>query len=209
MLVFIDDSGDPGFKINKGSSKTFVMCCVVFDDELEAEKTAIKIKELRRRLKKKDSFEFKFNKCSKKYRIEFLKSICDSRFRIRAIVMPKEKIHGIELRRSTESFYKFTIKTVLKNNFGKITNAKIRLDGHGNRLFRRELLTYLKNHLNNREQYVISNIKFRDSHRDVLIQLADMIAGSINRTFNKEKTDSKLYWYIIKKRKEDLWVFGK
>lgn len=209
MLVFIDDSGDPGFKIQKGSSKTFIMCCVIFDDELEAEKTAIKIKELRRRLKKKDHFEFKFNKCSKKYRVDFLKTICDSKFRIRAIAMPKEKIHGLELRRSKESFYNFTIKTVLKNNFGKIKNAKIRIDGHGNRVFRKELLTYLKKHLNIGEQYVIDNIKFRDSHKDVLIQLADMIAGSINRTFNQEKTDSKLYWNIIKKRKEDLWVFGK
>lgn len=41
MLVFIDDSGDPGFKLQKGSSLIFVIGCVIFDDELEAEKTAI------------------------------------------------------------------------------------------------------------------------------------------------------------------------
>ena len=205
----MDDSGDPGFKTDKGSSKTFVMCCIIFDDELEAEKTAIKIKELRRKLKKTDTFEFKFNKCSRKYREVFLKTVSDSKFRIRAIVMPKENIYGEELKRSKESFYNFTIKTVLKNNFGKIKYAKIRLDGHCNRIFRKELLTYLKKHLNSRNQTVIENIKFRDSHKDVLIQLADMVAGSINRSFNTEKEDSKIYWNIIKKRKEDLWVFGK
>ncbi len=26
MLVFIDDSGDPGFAIDKGASKMFVIC---------------------------------------------------------------------------------------------------------------------------------------------------------------------------------------
>lgn len=32
MLVFIDDSGDPGFKLDKGSSRFFVICSVIFDD---------------------------------------------------------------------------------------------------------------------------------------------------------------------------------
>ena len=40
MLVFIDDSGDPGFKLQKGSSPVFIIACVIFDDELEAEKNS-------------------------------------------------------------------------------------------------------------------------------------------------------------------------
>lgn len=207
MLIFVDDSGDPGFKIEKGSSKTFVICCIIFDDELEAEKTAIKIKELRRKLKFSDYHEFKFNKCNRKIRERFLREIINCKFRFRAIVMPKNIIISEELKRSKESFYNYTIKMVLKHNFGTIKNARIRLDGHGDRIFRRELLTYLRKHLNTKEQKIVENIKFRDSKQDVLVQLADMIAGSINRTFDKEKTDSRVYWNIIKKRKDDLWVF--
>ncbi|MFA5033728.1 MAG: DUF3800 domain-containing protein [bacterium] len=40
MLVFLDDSGDPGFKVEKGSSPVFVIALVVFDDHLDAEETA-------------------------------------------------------------------------------------------------------------------------------------------------------------------------
>lgn len=58
MLVFIDDSGDPGFKLDKGSSHFFVISAVLFDDNLEAEKTAVAIKELRRELKFGDDKEF-------------------------------------------------------------------------------------------------------------------------------------------------------
>ena len=54
MIVFIDDSGDPGFKIEKGSSTHFTIAMVCFDDDLEAEKTAVAIKELKRKLKLKD-----------------------------------------------------------------------------------------------------------------------------------------------------------
>jgi len=41
MIVFIDDSGDPGFKIMRGSSAVFVLAFVIFNDELEAEKTSL------------------------------------------------------------------------------------------------------------------------------------------------------------------------
>ena len=34
MLVFIDDSGDAGFKLGKGSTDFFVIAMVIFDDEL-------------------------------------------------------------------------------------------------------------------------------------------------------------------------------
>lgn len=41
MIVFIDESGDPGFKIESGSSEVFVLALVVFDDNLEAEKASV------------------------------------------------------------------------------------------------------------------------------------------------------------------------
>ena len=89
MLVFIDDSGDPGFKVERGSSPVFVIACVIFDDELEAEKTAVAIKELRRKLKKSDFFEFKFNKGSREIRVAFLECVRSFGFRVRAIVFNK------------------------------------------------------------------------------------------------------------------------
>ena len=31
QLIFMDDSGDPGFKLKRGSSELFVIVCVIFD----------------------------------------------------------------------------------------------------------------------------------------------------------------------------------
>lgn len=209
MLVFIDDSGDPGFRVDKGSSKTFIICCIIFDDDLEAEKTALKIKELRKKMGKGDKFEFKFNKCSREYREAFLNEIKACKFRIRAIVMQKDKIYGKELINKKESFYNYTVKMVLKHSFGKIKNAKVRIDGSGDRLFRKQLFTYLRKELDNKNTKIIKDIKIRDSKRDALIQLADMVAGTISRTYDKDKTDAQIYWNIIKNKKEDIWEFGK
>lgn len=208
MLIFIDDSGDPGFKIEKGSSPVLVIVCVIFDDELEAEKTAVAIKELRRKLKKSDKFEFKFNKTNREFRLKFLQEVSHFKFRFRAIVFEKTKIKSDELKTSKQSFYNYAIKMVLKHNFGTIKGAKIRLDGHGDRIYKREVIRYLRKELNNRENKIFQKLQFVDSKSNVLIQLADMIAGSIHRKYMMEKMDSKTYFNIIKKQKEDLWEFS-
>ena len=101
MIVFIDDSGDPGFKIEKGSSTHFTIAMVCFDDDLEAEKTAVAIKELKRKLKLKDNEEFKFSKSCRDYRIEFLKIVNKFNFRIRCLVVDKTKVYSPELQSLT------------------------------------------------------------------------------------------------------------
>ena len=208
MLVFIDDSGDPGFKIEKGSSPVFVIACVIFDDELEAERTAVAIKELRRELKKSDNFEFKFNKANRELRLKFLEHISQFKFRFRTIVFEKTKIKSDELKTSKQSFYNYAIKMVLKHNFGTIKEAKIRLDGHGDRIYKREVVRYLRKELNSKESKVFRKLQFVNSKSNVLIQLADMVAGAIHRKYEIDKTDAKTYFDVIKRRKEDLWEFA-
>lgn len=207
MLVFIDDSGDPSFKIDKGASKNFVICCVIFDDELEAERTAVAIKELRRKLGFSDRVEFKFNGSNFQTRIAFLKEVSKYNFRVRALVVDKTKVKSGLLKNDKQSFYSYFIKTVLQYNKGTIKNAKIRIDGSGDRIFRKKFLTYLRKQLNSKQQKVINNITLVDSKTNVLIQLADMIAGTIRRYKEGEKEDATKYWSKIKNRIEDCWEF--
>jgi hypothetical protein len=207
MLVFIDDSGDPSFKIDKGASKNFVICCVIFDDELEAEKTAVAIKDLRRKLGFSDRVEFKFNGSNFQTRIAFLKEVSKYNFRVRALVVDKSKVKSGLLKNDKQSFYSYFIKTVLQYNKGTIKNAKIRIDGSGDRVFRKKFLTYLRKQLNSKQQKVINNITLVDSKTNVLIQLADMVAGTIRRYKEGEKEDSVKYWSKIESRVEDCWEF--
>lgn len=46
-----------------------------------------------------------------------------------------------------------------------------------------------------------------DSKTNVLIQMADMVAGSIKRSYTVEKTDSQIYKKIIKSKIQDEWNF--
>lgn len=206
MLVFIDDSGDAGFKLEKGSSKHFVIACVIFDDNLDAEETALKIKWLRRELHWRDDHEFKFNKTNKQIRLAFLNEIKGCNFRVRAIVADKSIIRSPELRSNKNKFYNYMIKEVLSKSEGSIKNGSIRLDGHEDRAYKKAATTYFRQQANPRGG-VIKDMKFVNSKSDSLIQLADMVAGAILRTTQTGKTDSNDYLKIIQKRVEDIWHF--
>lgn len=207
MLVFIDDSGDPGFKLDKGSTKFFSISMVIFDDDLEAEKAAVAIKQLKRDLKFFDDTEFKFCKSSHKHRITFLEAVKQFKFRVRSLIVKKSDIRSLELRNNKESFYSYFIKTALLYSNNSIINASIKIDGSGDRQFRKSFLNYLHRELNGKDKIVIKKCRLVDSRGDVLIQMADMIAGSINRSYNKDKSDALEYKSIIDKHIENIWNF--
>ncbi len=204
MLIFIDDSGDPGFKLTAGSSSNFVISLVIFGDELEAEKAAVAIKELRRSLGFPDNVEFKFAKSKESTRIAFLQCVAGFDFSIRSIVITKDIITSEKLRMDKSSFYRYAIKTVLKYNSSWIHDAKIKIDGSGDRKFRQEFIQYLRQEL---PAGVIHNCKFVDSQGNVLIQLADMIAGTIRRHNDPAKQDGYPYRSLIESHIADEWRF--
>lgn len=206
MLVFIDDSGDPGFKIEKGSSRVFIIALIIFDDNLEAEKTSVAIKELRRKLRVSDFYEFKFNKSEPKFKKKFFETIKGFKFRVRAIVVKKEIIYSPRLRSYKEDFYNYVIMQVLKHAEGTVKNAKLRFDKRGERLLRDNLRVYLSRELDNKNKKIFSDLKFVDSRQNTLIQLADMVAGSIYAA-NSGKDDSYLTELKESKRIEDIWLF--
>lgn len=207
MIIFIDESGDPGFKTSRGSSPHFVIAMVVFDDDLEAEEVALKIKRLRQSLKKSDKFEFKFNKCNKELRLAFLEEIRSCKYRIRAIIFDKEIIYSNYLRDNKENFYNFSLRQVLEHNHDTIKDAKIRIDGLGEKFFRQQLTLYLRQYLNSKTKKVMKNLRFKDSKKDVLIQMADMIAGSIRRYYDKNTNDWDIYRKVNLIHEEDVWEF--
>jgi hypothetical protein len=209
MIIFIDESGDAGFKLGKGSSSVFVISMVIFDDPLVAEETALSIKKLRRDLRFSDNYELKFNKLKKSYRIAFLENVKKFKFRVRSIVFKKEILYSRKLREDKNSFYGYAVKSLLKHNNNSIHAAKIRIDGLGERSFKRNLNAYLRKELNINQKYILKNLKFVDSKENVLIQLADIVSGAIRRSYDKDKNDSFIYREILEVfgRLEDTWEF--
>ena len=184
MLVFIDESGDPGFKA-QGSSPVFVVAMVMFENGDDAAAAQKRIQELGAQLKLRP--EFKFSKCKDDYRTAFFESVASCRFRVRAVVVRKSDIRSQALREVKESFYKFFIRMMMKHDGKTLVNAKVVIDGSGDRTFKREFRAYLRKHFDAEN---IRSVELKDSRSDELIQLVDMAVGAIARSYKPDDRDS-------------------
>jgi hypothetical protein len=198
MLVFIDESGDPGFNMEAGSSPIFVVAMVIFDDAQAAAATQAAIEESDARRVHKG--EFKFNKCANDIRDRFFMGVRNSPFRVRAIVVRKDIIRLIA---DKDRFYEFFVKTMLQHDNKVLFNATVVIDGSGDRLFRRNLNAALRRRL---DRGALKEVRFKDSKSDHLVQLADMCAGAIARSYSDKK--NKARWrHMLGARLNDVWDF--
>nr|VFJ75609.1 MAG: Protein of unknown function (DUF3800) [Candidatus Kentron sp. FM]VFJ75717.1 MAG: Protein of unknown function (DUF3800) [Candidatus Kentron sp. FM]VFK22644.1 MAG: Protein of unknown function (DUF3800) [Candidatus Kentron sp. FM] len=203
MLVLIDESGDPGFKLARGSSPFFVVAMVLFRDFEEAERARLAIRDGRESLRVKP--EFKFNKASDPVRDGFFELVLPFDFRVRALVVDKARIYSTNLREETERFYNYFVKLLMKHDHGALIDAHVKIDGSGNRPFQREMKRYLRQQLGPGK---IRSFKFADSRRDSLIQLADMAAGAIARSYREgDRTRHNRWRRALEPKIEDVWEF--
>jgi hypothetical protein len=202
MLVFIDESGDPGFKVAKGSTPVFALAMVLFDDEAEAQRTQSIIADGLTSLRVKP--EFKFNKCSNPRRDGFFELIGGCRFKVRAIVVEKSLIWSERLRSDSEDFYRFFLKSMLKFDNDVLQGARVIIDGSGDRAFKEKLSTSLRRHT---APGAVRQVKMRDSRSEPLVQLADMCVGAIARSYRKDREDAGRWLNMLRPKIDDIWEF--
>jgi hypothetical protein len=199
QLVFVDDSGDPGFKPH--SSSHFVMACAIFMEDTTAEQVAKKLRNFRKSKGWGDKAEFKFAKTRKSVIAELLKIVMKYDFRISAVYIDKSDLSGVMAIIDQSKLYRWAIKELLDNL--PLDSARVRIDGRSSKQYMQQTSTYLRKELNKKSRKVL-NIRFEDSSKNDLIQLADIIAGSINRSLQKDKSDHKDYLAIIKPKIESI-----
>lgn len=202
MLVYIDESGDAGFKVEQGSSPVFVAAMVIFENA----KTAADVRTLienspARRLHKG---EFKFSKSRDEVRDLFFAAVANAPFQVRAIVVEKAIIRSPYLRTNKENFYEFFVKQMLRHDSGRLDNAKVIIDGSGDREFRQKLSAAIRRRV---REGAVRDCQFSDSKNDPLIQLADMCAGAIARSYRTDRTDRRRWRDMLRPRLDNVWQF--
>jgi hypothetical protein len=200
MLVFIDESGDPGLKLESGSTDYFIVTLVAFEENEEALATDQRIQLLKRELNFPPEFEFHFNKVKGAYREAFLSAVAGFGWFYFSLVINKRKLTGAGFK-FKESFYKYACGLVFENAKPYLDNATVVIDGSGSREFRRELGTYLRRRINDKkgDSRFIGKIKLQNSHSNNLLQLADMVCGAVARSYS-QKEDAETYRRLIAHR---------
>ena len=191
MLILLDESGDIGRKLGKGSSDYFVISLVIFSDRKEAERCDRAIDELRKELGLPSRHEFHFSNNKDSLRIAFLKKVRPYDFQV--ITATADKATLITL----EGLYEYTCSQILGSISNRLEKVTLIVDKRGGATFQSRLKRYIRMTPGLKGQF--KKIKSQDSRKNNLLQLADYCAGITNRRQIKKKDWEKYYKYISSK----------
>lgn len=199
MLCFVDESGDTGLKVGQGSSTYFTVALVLFSDDDEAVACDQRIGLLRRELGLSSEFEFHFVETPNRIKEAFFNAVVPYNFFYQAITINKAALYG-EGFKYKDSFYKFTCGLVFENAKMHLDRATVVFDGSGSRQFKQTLARYLKRKMNEDESPRIHKVKIQDSSKNNLIQLADMVCGSVALSMKSARRERNKFRRIIAHR---------
>lgn len=187
-FIYIDDSGDPGLT-SEGSS-SFIIASVVLVSKEARDSLAQAIDEYKKGLGWKEHEELKFHKTHKDAIRLAIKTANKYDYSAYAIVINKSKLN-IHSLSSVEknSIFLYTIKELLIKL--KLPDSDIIIDGIRGPKYTKKARTYLRKELKD-NGIKTGKISFEDSRNNPLVQLADLVAGSVARSLTN-KADAKEY----------------
>jgi hypothetical protein len=200
MFVYLDESGDTGFKFRQGSSRYFVVTLLLVADPLPLH-TAID--ELRASLGFAAGNEFKWVNSSESVRWAFLRMLRRQDFSARVLVVDKS-LMTYQHMRNKETFYNFLVQMVLRYDNGTIQEATLILDESvKSKQSKQQLTTFFRRELNaGRTGNKIKDVRYHRSHTDSIIQAADMLSGAIYTRYHRNNDEFLAY---IRVKISDLW----
>lgn len=208
MLIFIDESGDTGLDLQNGATKNFTIVMVIFEENDEALACDQRVGLLRKELRLNENFEFHFHRNSNRVREAFFKAILPYQFFYYGIVINKRRLFG-EGFRNKESFYKYACGLLFENAKEKLERATVVIDESGRELFKYQLAKYLKNKVNTENKNCLKKVKMQNSKSNNLLQLADMIAGAVNRSLGEHKKNEQSFREMVRAREIYVQIWPK
>jgi late competence protein required for DNA uptake (superfamily II DNA/RNA helicase) len=167
MLVFIDESGDGGYKFEKGSSLFLVFVAIIFKNSKDADILNIEIERYKTKNKITGGKELKHSKLNKKQKL-FLSNL----FKKHNLNV-KTYFYKKDLNNKVDNLYKMILEKFLKEHEKDFQDKTIFIDGKQDKIF----LKSFKTEITCTTKISTKNIKFVNSKTNNLIQLADFIAG--------------------------------
>jgi len=199
--VYIDESGNFGYKFDKGASTHFIITAVIISPEnLEN----IRKEMLRIQQKYFSGGEIKSSGIGSDYirRIKILQEISNLDFDVLSYVIDKQKINRYKSQGLTfkRSFLKFSNNLLHKELKFMYDSLSIVSDEHGNCEFMNSFVKYFYQE----ELMLLSryDFSFENSKDEVCIQLADLICGTIATKYeNNDKNNKyKVFLNFLKNR---------
>lgn len=196
VYAFTDESGSFGWDLeNKNTSTHFIITAIIVK-ESDIDKVRTAVADVQNRYFPKG--EIKSSKIGKKHarRKKILEDTLDIPYKIFAIVVDKELLKDSRGLQFKKSFYKFMNNIVHKELRAAFKNLVVVADEIGGSDYMQSFCKYVEEHSEIPNLYVDSEFSFQNSKAEVIVQLADLISGTLSFLYDKHKKTSDVPDYL-------------
>lgn len=187
VYAFTDESGSFGWNLENNSTSTHFIITAIIVKESDIDSVRATVAEIQNRYFPKG--EIKSSKIGKKHarRKKMLEDTLNIPYKIFAIVVDKEPLKNSRGLRFKETFYKFMNNIVHKELRAAFKNLVVVADEIGGSDYMQSFCKYVEDHSEIPNLYGDSEFSFQNSKAEVIVQLADLISGTLSFLYDEHK----------------------
>lgn len=196
VYAFTDESGSFGWDLENKSTSTHFIITAIIVKESDVDKVRTAVAEIQNRYFPKD--EIKSSKIGKKHarRKRILKDTLDIPYKIFAIVVDKESLKDSRGLQFKKPFYKFMNNIVHKELREAFKNLVVVADEIGGSDYMQSFCKYVEEHSEIPNLYGDSEFSFQNSKSEVIVQVADLISGTLSFLYDEHKKSADVPDYL-------------
>lgn len=202
IYAFTDESGSFGWELDNENTSTHFIITAIIVKESDVDTVRTAVAGIRDRYFPKG--EIKSSKIGKKHnrRKKILEETLEIPYQIFAIVVNKESLKDWNGLRFKKSFYKFMNNIVHKELRAAFKNLVVVADEIGGSDYMQSFCRYVEDHAEIPNLYGDSEFSFENSKSEVIVQLADLISGTLSFLYDEHKKDANVpdYQGILKNK---------
>lgn len=185
QIAFIDEFGNNGLDFDKEGSTTHFIVTAILVDRDKLLNIEEKVEEIRKKFFQTGEMKSSNVKDNDVRRLKIINELNNVDYHVFSIVIDKRELKG-EGFQYKGSFYKFLHSLVDRELFKTFPDLLIVADEHGGTEFKEGFIRYMKSrHIP--DLFKQSEFKLSNSKSNLIVQLADIITGTLARCYEERK----------------------